>query len=528
MKKLKFNAASLMMATLTTWCASENEAACTGANPTMRRHAMRWWLFLVPFVLLLCGEAGAASCEESPAGSGHWYPGSFAAQSLAAADVTSCISSASAGGTIHLTTGTVDWSGGGVTLNKALKVIGQTSGCPAACDDATKIQVGTVVAFTTTASNWRISGITFEGAGNTDGSIVANAGGATVTSGWRVDHCHFKDTTGRGISGGAYANITGYGKDFPALIDNNRFFAAARFKAVEVYGGSLTTHGEWDTTLVLGGGDFLFIEDNYFVHTTMPDGVSSIDGDTGARYVIRYNTFQNGDISAHGVETCSAIDATPVCVWRSTHGWEIYGNTFTYNTTHSFVVNIRGGTGVIHHNTVTGTVGTFKPARYVYERGDLTRTCLLAGACQGSSTYDGNQAGTYGYVCYQQIGATGSTGIVPKPVYHVGNVYNGSTVEANFTEATFEAGCNYQHVQIGRDVILVEPSAVGLYANLPATCNPSEGYWVTDQGFWDTTTASPSGQFFKCTAPNTWTLYYTPYTYPYRARPAPPTSLLVQ
>jgi hypothetical protein len=61
-------------------------------------------------------------------------------------------------------------------------------------------------------------------------------------------------------------------------------------------------------------------------------------------------------------------------------------------------------------------------------------------------------------------------------------------------------------------------------------CKAGVGYWVTSQkpadGLPSTMdelkAVTQAGRFYKCTAPNTWTLYYRPYTYPHplRAQPA--------
>lgn len=56
-------------------------------------------------------------------------------------------------------------------------------------------------------------------------------------------------------------------------------------------------------------------------------------------------------------------------------------------------------------------------------------------------------------------------------------------------------------------------SGHGTLANRPTTCTTGVGYFATDQGSWNS--AGPSGELFKCTATNTWTLAYTPYTYPH-------------
>jgi hypothetical protein len=299
-----------------------------------------------------------------------------------------------------------------------------------------------------------------------------------------------------------------------------------RGKAIQTYGGSLNTFGSWADTLSLGGTDFLFVESNHFVYSTMPDGVSTIDGDTGARMVIRYNTFTNGDISAHGQEACSDIDADPTCKWKSTHGWEVYGNTFAFSTSHTFTINYRGGTGVIWGNAMTGTAGGTSPVRYLYERGDLERTCLDTGACQGSSPYDGNQSGKYGYMCWQQIGATGSDGITAMPVYQWRNS-DGGTV-GDLTQVDYEAACNYQHVQLGRDVLILDNSTdVGVIASRPSTCAVGDGYWATDEGAWNTTTSGADGLLYRCTSTDTWALHYTPAAFPHplRAVPAAPTNV---
>ena len=63
----------------------------------------------------------------------------------------------------------------------------------------------------------------------------------------------------------------------------------------------------------------------------------------------------------------------------------------------------------------------------------------------------------------------------------------------------------------------------GTLANRPTTCTPGVAYFATDQGSWNTSTSNPygvqqngaDGVLYECTAPNTWTLYYTPYVYPH-------------
>lgn len=56
----------------------------------------------------------------------------------------------------------------------------------------------------------------------------------------------------------------------------------------------------------------------------------------------------------------------------------------------------------------------------------------------------------------------------------------------------------------------------GPLASMPATCTPQVAWWATDQGSWNQSGNSfGQGVLYICTAPNTWTPSYTPFTYPH-------------
>ena len=55
----------------------------------------------------------------------------------------------------------------------------------------------------------------------------------------------------------------------------------------------------------------------------------------------------------------------------------------------------------------------------------------------------------------------------------------------------------------------------GVIASRPATCTTGVAYWATDQGTWNNFDPTKEGVLYICTATNTWTLSYTPFTYPY-------------
>ena len=108
------------------------------------------------------------------------------------------------------------------------------------------------------------------------------------------------------------------------------------------------------------------------------------------------------------------------------------------------------------------------------------------------------------------------------------------------TQAAFVVGgTGYYHIQANRDYYANNTSfngtsgvGSGTLANRPSTCTRGVGYWATDQGNWNHGASGGQGELFVCTATNTWSLYYTPYTYPHSlvtqsstAAPSSPTNL---
>ena len=153
--------------------------------------------------------------------------------------------------------------------------------------------------------------------------------------------------------------------------------------------------------------------------------------------------------------------------------------------------------------------------------------CLF---CGGSNTGDAN-TGPHGYQCFQQPGhqqgtnaSNGGSNTFSYPLYEFLNCTGaicttlgcaGAGSQDTFAVYNNNGGTNdYTTAEIAqnRDYYDMVPSGyngtsgvgVGLLAARPSTCTAGVGYWATDHS-----------TLYQCGAGNTWSTYYTPYTYPH-------------
>jgi hypothetical protein len=154
------------------------------------------------------------------------------------------------------------------------------------------------------------------------------------------------------------------------------------------------------------------------------------------------------------------------------------------------------------------------------------------GTITAQSPFDGNTDPT-GYPCMDQggrgkgillsgdgpqppdipISPIAPIGNEIEPIYAWNNLLNGAQSNTTVLEATDIVLANRDYYNFETSFDGTRGIGVGILASRPTTCTPGVGYWATDQGTWNTTGAS--GQLYKCTSPNTWTLFYEPYTYPH-------------
>ena len=142
----------------------------------------------------------------------------------------------------------------------------------------------------------------------------------------------------------------------------------------------------------------------------------------------------------------------------------------------------------------------------------IDQTSRIGGSyLSGSTPSPTNSSGGYSYQTLD-------------PVYEAGDVGSGATSFAYVNSDTARIIANrdfYYEVSQSAQSSTTLPfngtsgTGFGTYANIPSTCTTGVGYWATDQGSWNASGSGGQGELFICASTNTWTLYYTPYTYPH-------------
>lgn len=400
---------------------------------------------------------------------------------------------------------------------------------------------------------FRIAGITFEDgtSSNTkwNGVIGINATSPNI----RADHNHFNTAT----SGSSMMQWQGcaYG-----VVDHSIFDGSGTTNAVRAY-NSGSCNGDalgvgdqsWTLATALGSANFLFMENNVF------NGGASDDCTKGGRFVSRFNTF-NSTSPAPTIQTHPTGGGERE---RGCRAWEVYQNSI--NAVSANYINagfwISSGTGVIWGNTIpSSSAGGGTGYHNFIELLSMRRnnstypqspTPTGWGYCGTSfdgtgSKWDQNTSTTSGHHCLDQPGMgvsqllindfpntlNNSTGTIAWPNQAVEPIYewmdnyslvpnNPSVLMANndttaltqnadyydWCNASSQSGCTSFNGTAG--------VGNGTLAARPSTCTTGVAYWATDQGSWNKSGNGGQGELFKCTATNTWTLFYTPYTYPH-------------
>lgn len=250
---------------------------------------------------------------------------------------------------------------------------------------------------------------------------------------------------------------------------------------------------------------------------------------------MRFNTATGGGIGAHSVQ-----DGKRAC-----RRWEIYNNTIGYSG-YFAPSYLRGGTGVIFGNVIASGWST---PYLVFDNRRTFDNQVPWSYCNGTAAVDGNiiPSGSpgNGWPCRDQIGRGQDTSLwtsanpypaqIAAPAYFWSNLIGGTQAAVTVTNGSSAwIQANRDYYNQGASFDGTTGVGVGTLANRPTTCTTGVAYWATYEGEWNSLQAGTDGQLYKCTATNTWTLYYRPFPYPHPLQnstgvsatpPAPPQNL---
>ena len=281
---------------------------------------------------------------------------------------------------------------------------------------------------------------------------------------------------------------------------------------------------EWSNTSfnqpVYGTEDNLYFEDNTIQYSSSYAGPNPgwVQSGQGGRLAVRYNTWNLTNATS------------PAEVW-DIHGFQNWDGTAGSGETGTMIAEYYGNT--------LSNMGTY---RWIDDRG--AQALFFNNILTGSG---GNSIELYGMSipgsCPSDINPTPTNyNPVVNNTYFFNNTMNGTNVLAtmlasgNPTDCSVTENNNWWNYKASCTASSCS-AGIGQGTTAPTgTCTTGVGYWVAST---PTPTASASaiqnGAFYKCTATNTWQLYYMPYTYPHPLRagggspsgPEPPTALTV-
>jgi len=472
------------------------------------------------------------------------------------ADVNAAIAAASEGETILVPPGTFTWGDGGsaVSLNKAVKLVGAGPG-------QTTIQVSST-ASTYTQGIVRISGpavvrdMTIRGASGA--RSVFTIGG----SGWRITNITYLGVADEGYF--VYAH------EGSGLIDSCTITGSAGNSELIFTRGP---QNSWQTPSSLGSANAVYIEDCTF-HG--PGYVS--DFNSNARGVVRFCTI-NGPmkVDTHGIATNTpARGARYTEIYRNTwnttspyfaaievrggtgiifdnvltnlDGWQSwlllkeygplwqypnFGNTFQTPLNHPIADTLGTGQDITldaaairrYQMVRIATVGTTDFRTIGAPNNNVGTAFLANGPGSGSGTVTTAPASEPLYL-WNNSAKGGIDWIlnfgypIPSGAIDLYRVQTGNP-NANFTLADITvADRDYFKHSIGGTFNGSSGMGRGTKAQMLAI-RPTKalvGFWVTDEGEWDSTNGStPDGQLYVWDG-SAWFFKYRPYTYPHPLR----------
>jgi hypothetical protein len=388
----------------------------------------------------------------------------------------------------------------------------------------------------------RVAGLSIYGGASTtqvkDPIVVIGGSSNNV----RIDHTYINTAT--------YANGTSQSSApfqlqqvINGVADHNVIVAGDLSNDFQIYNGAgFDGDGSWNQGPQWGSANFFFIEANYLTGGTTTDCVF------GGRLVVRDN-----------FHTRTSTLAAPIVLHQTGGGGgrhrgcrtaEVYNNYFygPAGTEYAALNDI----GLEWGNTLGGNYQHMAAANVI--RRDSGHASVNppaptawgmcgTGIANGPSTWDGSQTGS-GYPCFDQPGRGSGDLIINdfpnainsvlgsatyprellEPTYFFMNSMTGGTKDVGalggpvISNQDYYFDCGAANPSCSSGFTGAAGTGYGSLASRPGSCKAGPGgtfgvsstgsygvaYWATDQN-----------TLYVCTAANTWTNVYTPYTYPH-------------
>jgi hypothetical protein len=209
---------------------------------------------------------------------------------------------------------------------------------------------------------------------------------------------------------------------------------------------------------------------------------------------------------------------TPVNPNWTTNQWATLGTTYSFwDVTQGFGFAIASNTS----NSLTADIANLFSTPVAGDHYQILRATV----CMDQSTRGAGAlvTGSQSAPVLQSTGKPGPVNQVLDPTYEAADSLPATADHTIGGDLSIIANRDYYVESVNQAAQSSPPSPFngtsgsghGTLANRPTTCTPSVGYWATDQGNWNQSGSGGQGELFVCTAPNTWSLYYEPYTYPH-------------